>query len=125
MALKNLFGWSRKTEDKASSACGSACGAGDKPAGLRSRRPQAHRLRRRRQAVSARPPRGSLRGRTSQGTESAPCFGKCAPFSKNKRSGGNLRWNTLPFSGTSPMNAISGASTATFLPRTPASSWTP
>ena len=32
MALKNLFGWSRKTEAKASSACGSACGAGDKPA---------------------------------------------------------------------------------------------
>lgn len=31
MALKNLFGWSRKTEAKASSACGSACGAGDKP----------------------------------------------------------------------------------------------
>lgn len=30
MALKNLFGWSRKTEAKASSACGSACGAGDK-----------------------------------------------------------------------------------------------
>lgn len=32
MALKNLFGWSRRTEAKASSACGSACGAGDKPA---------------------------------------------------------------------------------------------
>ena len=32
MALKNLFGLSRKTEAKASSACGSACGAGDKPA---------------------------------------------------------------------------------------------
>ena len=32
MALKNLFGWSRKTEAKASSACGSACGAGDTPA---------------------------------------------------------------------------------------------
>ncbi|MBM6909835.1 ACGX-repeat peptide [Oscillibacter valericigenes] len=32
MALKNLFGWSLKTEAKASSACGSACGAGDKPA---------------------------------------------------------------------------------------------
>ena len=32
MALKNLFGWSRKTEAKAPSACGSACGAGDKPA---------------------------------------------------------------------------------------------
>ena len=31
MALKNLFGWSRRTEAKASSACGSACGAGDKP----------------------------------------------------------------------------------------------
>ena len=32
MALKNLFGWSRKAEVKAASACGTACGAGDKPA---------------------------------------------------------------------------------------------
>lgn len=30
MGLKNLFGWSSKTENKAASACGSACGAGDK-----------------------------------------------------------------------------------------------
>ena len=30
MALKNLFGWSRKAEVKAASACGTACGAGDK-----------------------------------------------------------------------------------------------
>lgn len=28
MALSNLFGWN---EEKAASACGSACGAGDKP----------------------------------------------------------------------------------------------
>ena len=28
MALKNLFGWNHK----AASACGTACGAGDKPA---------------------------------------------------------------------------------------------
>lgn len=32
MALSNLFGWNKKTEDAPSSACGSACGAGDKPA---------------------------------------------------------------------------------------------
>lgn len=30
MALKNLFGWSSKAQ--AASACGSVCGAGDKPA---------------------------------------------------------------------------------------------
>ena len=30
MALKNLFGWSSQAADKAPSACGSACGAGDK-----------------------------------------------------------------------------------------------
>ncbi len=30
MGLKNLFGWSRKAEANAASACGSACGAGDK-----------------------------------------------------------------------------------------------
>ena len=29
MALSNLVGWN---EDKAASACGTACGAGDKPA---------------------------------------------------------------------------------------------
>lgn len=32
MALSNLFGWNKKTEDAPASACGSACGAGDKPA---------------------------------------------------------------------------------------------
>ena len=32
MALKNLFGWNHKAEVKAASACGTACGAGDKPA---------------------------------------------------------------------------------------------
>ena len=32
MGLKNLFGWGSKIEVKAASACGSACGAGDKPA---------------------------------------------------------------------------------------------
>ena len=31
MALANLFGWSNKEEEKATAACGSACGAGDKP----------------------------------------------------------------------------------------------
>ena len=31
MALKDLFGWSGRGEEKASSACGTACGAGDKP----------------------------------------------------------------------------------------------
>lgn len=30
MALSNLFGWKKKLES-APSACGSACGAGDKP----------------------------------------------------------------------------------------------
>lgn len=32
MGLKNLFDWGSKAEVKATSACGSACGAGDKPA---------------------------------------------------------------------------------------------
>lgn len=31
MALSNLFGWSKKTEEAPASACGSACGAADKP----------------------------------------------------------------------------------------------
>jgi len=31
MALSNLFGWTKKNEEVVSSACGSACGAGDKP----------------------------------------------------------------------------------------------
>jgi len=31
MALSNLFGWTKKMENTATSACGSACGAGDKP----------------------------------------------------------------------------------------------
>ena len=70
MALKNLFGWSSKAADKAPSACGSACGAGDKPAepssALRGRRPQAHRLReclrRWQQEVSARAPAGQPAG---------------------------------------------------------------
>lgn len=31
MALANLFGWSNKEEKKATAACGTACGAGDKP----------------------------------------------------------------------------------------------
>lgn len=30
MALANLFGWSNKEEEKATAACGTACGAGDK-----------------------------------------------------------------------------------------------
>ena len=32
MALSNLFGWSKKAPVDASAACGTACGAGDKPA---------------------------------------------------------------------------------------------
>ena len=31
MALSNLFGWSKKMEETPASACGSACGAADKP----------------------------------------------------------------------------------------------
>lgn len=31
MALSNLFGWNEETETAASAACGTACGAGDKP----------------------------------------------------------------------------------------------
>ena len=32
MALSNLFDWNKKEEVKATAACGSACGTGDKPA---------------------------------------------------------------------------------------------
>lgn len=32
MALSNLFGWNKKMEAVPASACGSACGASDKPA---------------------------------------------------------------------------------------------
>ena len=32
MALKNIFGWSKKNEEPSSAACGTACGASDKPA---------------------------------------------------------------------------------------------
>jgi len=32
MALSNLFGWNQKMEAAPAAACGSACGAGDKPA---------------------------------------------------------------------------------------------
>ena len=31
MALSNLFGWKKKAETEASAACGTACGATDKP----------------------------------------------------------------------------------------------
>ena len=31
MSLSNIFGWSKKTEQPAGTACGSVCGAGDKP----------------------------------------------------------------------------------------------
>ena len=31
MGLKNLFQWGRGQQTMAASACGSACGAGDKP----------------------------------------------------------------------------------------------
>lgn len=32
MALSNLFGWNKKKETAPAAACGSACGAADKPA---------------------------------------------------------------------------------------------
>lgn len=32
MALNNLFGWNQETETKTAAACGTACGAADKPA---------------------------------------------------------------------------------------------
>ena len=31
MALSNLFGWTKKEETEVSAACGTACGAADKP----------------------------------------------------------------------------------------------
>ena len=31
MSLLNLFGWSKKMEEAPASACGTACGAADKP----------------------------------------------------------------------------------------------
>ena len=31
MALSNIFGWNRKEDSKTGAACGTACGAGDKP----------------------------------------------------------------------------------------------
>lgn len=33
MALKNLFSWNQKNAAAPAGACGTACGAGDKPAG--------------------------------------------------------------------------------------------
>ena len=33
MALSNLFGWKKKAETETSAACGTACGAADKPEG--------------------------------------------------------------------------------------------
>lgn len=33
MALSNLFGWNKKMEETPAAACGTACGAGDKPEG--------------------------------------------------------------------------------------------
>ena len=32
MALSNIFGWTKKAEEKNTAACGTACGAGEKPA---------------------------------------------------------------------------------------------
>ena len=32
MALSNLFGWKKNAETETSAACGTACGASDKPA---------------------------------------------------------------------------------------------
>lgn len=31
MSLFNIFGWTKKAESQASAACGTACGASDKP----------------------------------------------------------------------------------------------
>lgn len=31
MALSNIFGWHKKEEKQAGAACGTACGASDKP----------------------------------------------------------------------------------------------
>lgn len=31
MALSNLFGWNKKEESAPAAACGTSCGAGDKP----------------------------------------------------------------------------------------------
>ena len=31
MALSNIFGWNKKAEAQPSAACGTACGASDKP----------------------------------------------------------------------------------------------
>ena len=31
MALSNLFGWNKKDDTAPAAACGTACGAGDKP----------------------------------------------------------------------------------------------
>ena len=31
MSLSNLFGWKKKAETENSAACGTACGAADKP----------------------------------------------------------------------------------------------
>ena len=33
MVLANIFGWNEKEETPTSAACGTACGAGDKPEG--------------------------------------------------------------------------------------------
>jgi ACGX-repeat protein len=32
MALSNLFGWTKRSKEATSSACGTACGGSDKPA---------------------------------------------------------------------------------------------
>ena len=32
MALSNLFGWKKKAETETGAACGTACGASEKPA---------------------------------------------------------------------------------------------
>lgn len=31
MALSNIFGWNKEDKEKTSAACGTACGAADKP----------------------------------------------------------------------------------------------
>ena len=40
MALSNLFGWNKEAADKGT-ACGTACGAGDKPATEPEKKPAA------------------------------------------------------------------------------------
>lgn len=39
MALSNIFGWNKENEQQTGAACGTACGASDKPAACGSQSP--------------------------------------------------------------------------------------